>query len=72
LRRTFATAPEAALLPLSMIKRLLNHDITNNTVTGGYIRTEENTLKQAVNRVAAVYLSYIQTEENVVSLTKAL
>ena len=34
LRRTFATAAEAALLPLSMIKRLLNHDITNNTVTG--------------------------------------
>ena len=51
LRRTFATIAEASLLPETIIKRLLNH-ATDNTVTGGYIRTEENTLKKAIDRIA--------------------
>jgi integrase len=51
LRRTFATIAEASLLPETIIKRLLNH-ATDNTVTGGYIRTEANTLKQAIDRIA--------------------
>jgi integrase len=51
LRRTFATIAEASLLPETIIKRLLNHT-TDNTVTGGYIRTEANTMKQAIDRIA--------------------
>ena len=41
-RRTFATIAEAVSLPMSMIKRLMNH-VTTNDVTGGYIVTEEET-----------------------------
>jgi integrase len=51
LRRTFATIAEAALLPETIIKRLLNH-ATDNNVTTGYIRTESNTLWQAIERIA--------------------
>ena len=74
LRRTFATACAAALLPLPILKSLLNHTgDTKDAVTLDYIQTEESTLKKAVDRVAAVYSSFIQTEsDNVVSLTKAL
>lgn len=68
LRRTFATIAEASLLPETLIKRLLNHT-TDNNVTTGYIRTEDNTLKQATNKIA----DYIQqhtmpTSENVQAL----
>jgi integrase len=71
LRRTFATIAEASLLPETIIKKLLNH-ITDNNVTGGYIRTEANTLKQAVDRIA----SFIQDRatpdgENVINLKTA-
>ncbi len=51
LRRTFATIAEAALLPETIIKRLLNHT-TDNNVTTGYIRTESNTLRQAIEKIA--------------------
>lgn len=54
-RRTFATIAEAVNLPMSMIKRLMNH-VTTNDVTGGYIVTEEETLRKAINKVA----DYIQ------------
>jgi len=54
-RRTFATIAEAAGMPETMIKRLLNH-VTSNDVTGGYIITEEHTLRGAINKIA----SYIQ------------
>jgi integrase len=54
-RRTFATIAEAVNLPLTMIKRLMNH-VTTNDVTGGYIVTEEETLRVALNTIA----SYIQ------------
>ena len=55
LRRTFATIAEASLLPETLIKKLLNH-ITDNNVTGGYIRTEFDTQRQAIKKIA----SYIQ------------
>lgn len=51
LRRTFATIAEAALLPETNIKCLLKHT-TDNNVTTSYIRTESNTLRQAVERIA--------------------
>lgn len=50
-RRTFATIAEAVGLPLSIIKKLLNHS-TDNDVTGGYIRTETHTLLDAIERIA--------------------
>jgi integrase len=50
-RRTFATIAEAVNLPMTMIKRLMNHT-TSNDVTGGYIITQEQTLRTAVNDVA--------------------
>jgi integrase len=50
-RRTFATIAEAVSLPMSMIKRLINH-VTTNDVTGGYIVTEEETLREAINKIA--------------------
>jgi integrase len=54
-RRTFATIAEAVNLPITMIKRLMNH-VTTNDVTGGYIVTEDETLRDAINSVA----DYIQ------------
>lgn len=51
-RRTFATIAEAVNLPMSMIKRLMNH-VTTNDVTGGYIITEEETLRAAINKIAS-------------------
>jgi integrase len=50
LRRTFATIAEAVGISLTMIKRLLNH-VTSNEVTGGYIITEEETLKKAFFKI---------------------
>lgn len=47
LRRTFATIAEGVGMPLTVIKRLLNHT-TNQDVTGGYIITQEETLRRAV------------------------
>ncbi len=68
LRRTFATIAEASLLPETIIKRLLNHT-TDNCVTGGYIRTEANTLKQAIDRIAGYIQVHITPDnQNVVTL----
>lgn len=70
LRRTFATIAEAALLPETIIKRLLNH-ATDNNVTSGYIRTEANTLKQAVDRIAEFIQDRVADDgNNVVSIKK--
>lgn len=72
LRRTFATIAEASLLPETIIKRLLNHT-TDNCVTGGYIRTESNTLKQAIDRVAGFIQERIaDTGDNVTDIRKAV
>ncbi|MEQ1528218.1 MAG: integrase family protein [Methylococcaceae bacterium] len=71
LRRTFATIAEASLLPETIIKKLLNH-ITDNNVTGGYIRTESNTLKQAIDRIAGFIQDRATPEgENVINLKTA-
>ena len=68
LRRTFATIAEASLLPETIIKKLLNH-ITDNNVTGGYIRTEANTLKQAVDRIAGFIQEHVTPDgDNIVNL----
>lgn len=50
-RRTFATLAEACGLPTTMIKRMLDH-VTDSDVTGGYIITEQDTLRKAFNQVA--------------------
>lgn len=71
LRRTFATIAEASLLPETIIKRLLNHT-TDNCVTGGYIRTEANTMKQAIDRIAGFIHQHVSPDiENVVSINKS-
>jgi len=71
LRRTFATIAEASLLPETIIKRLLNHT-TDNCVTGGYIRTEANTMKQAIDRIAGYIQVHITPDnQNVVTLKTA-
>lgn len=70
LRRTFATIAEASLLPETIIKRLLNHT-TDNNVTGGYIRTEANTLKQAIDRIAGFIHEHVTPDiDNVISIKK--
>jgi len=66
-RRTFATIAEAVNLPMSMIKRLMNH-VTTNDVTGGYIVTEQDTLRDAVNKVADYIQARVTQDENVVTL----
>lgn len=72
LRRTFATIAEASLLPETIIKRLLNHT-TDNNVTGGYIRAEFNTMKQAIDRIAVFIHQHVTPDlENVVSINKAV
>lgn len=72
LRRTFATIAEASMLPETIIKRLLNH-ITDNSVTGGYVRTEANTMKQAIERIAGFIQSHVSTDNsNVVALRSSV
>lgn len=66
-RRTFATIAEAVNLPMSMIKRLMNH-VTTNDVTGGYIVTEEETLRVAINKVADYIQSRVSQKDNVITL----
>lgn len=67
-RRTFATIAEAVNLPMSMIKRLMNH-VTTNDVTGGYIVTEEETLRMAINKVADYIQARVTQKCNVIQLT---
>lgn len=66
-RRTFATIAEAVHLPMTMIKRLMNHATTND-VTGGYIITEEETLFIAINKVADYIHTRITKQNNVIHL----
>lgn len=66
-RRTFATIAEAVSLPMSMIKRLMNH-VTSNDVTGGYIVTEQETLKRAINKVADYIQARVTQKDNVIQL----
>lgn len=66
-RRTFATIAEAVNLPMSMIKRLMNH-VTTNDVTSGYIVTEEETLRVAINKVADYIQARVTQKDNVIQL----
>jgi len=66
-RRTFATIAEAVNLPMSMIKRLMNH-VTTNDVTGGYIVTEEETLRVAINKVADYIQARVTQKGNVIKI----
>ena len=66
-RRTFATIAEVVNLPMSMIKRLMNH-VTTNDVTGGYIVTEEATLREAINKVADYIQARVTQKDNIVQL----
>lgn len=68
-RRTFATIAEAVNLPLTMIKRLMNHT-TSNEVTGGYIITEEETLREAINKVATYIKARVDKQDNVIKLAR--
>jgi integrase len=66
-RRTFATIAEAVNIPLTMIKRLMNH-VTTNDVTGGYIVTEEATLREAINKVAGYIQARVTQKDNLIKL----
>jgi integrase len=66
-RRTFATIAEAVNLPMSMIKRLMNH-VTTSDVTGGYIVTEEETLRMAINKVADYIQARVTQKDNIIQL----
>lgn len=66
-RHTFATIAEAVNLPLSMIKRLMNHT-TSNDVTGGYIHTEEDTLRTAINQIGNYIQARVTQKDNVIKL----
>jgi integrase len=69
-RRTFATIAEAVGLSTTIIKRLLNH-VTDNDVTGGYIRTELDTLRDSINRIGDfITMKAMQTDGNVIPLAK--
>ncbi|MEA3412573.1 MAG: site-specific integrase [Pseudomonadota bacterium] len=59
LRRTFATIAEVAGVPHTTIKKLLNH-VTDNEVTGGYIRTEVSTMRAATEQISAFILDQVQ------------
>lgn len=66
-RRTFATIAEGVHLPLMMTKRLMNH-VTTNDVTGGYIVTEEETLRAAINKIAGYIQAKATHKDNVIKL----
>jgi len=63
-RRTFATIAEAVLIPETMIKRLMNHT-TSNEVTGGYIITEQETLREALNKISNYIQAKVEQKDNV-------
>ncbi len=64
-RRTFATIAEGVSLPLTITKRLMNH-VTTNDVTGGYIITEEETLRAAINKIASFITAKVSSDDNVI------
>jgi len=67
LRRTFATIGEAVGIPLSMIKRLMNH-ATGDDVTAGYIQTETDTLRDAINKIGSFINAKVAQKDNVLRL----
>lgn len=66
-RHTFTTIAEAVGISKTMIDRLTNHTTTND-VTGGYIHTEIETLREAVNKISGYIQARLDKGEKVVKL----
>ena len=63
--------PKPPYCPRLSLSDYLNHT-TDNCVTGGYIRTEANTMKQAIDRIAGFIHQHVSPDiENVVSINKS-
>ena len=67
LRRTFATIGEAVGVPLSMIKRMMNH-VTTDDMTTSYISTEEDTLRDAINKIGNFINAKVTQKDNVIQI----
>jgi integrase len=67
LRRTFATIGEAVGVPLSMIKRMMNH-VTTEDITASYISTETDTLRENINKIGAFIHAKATQKDNVIQL----
>jgi len=67
LRRTFATIGEAVGVPLSMIKRMMNHVMTDDMTTS-YISTEADTLRDAINKIGNFINAKVTQKNNVIQL----
>jgi len=67
LRRTFATIGEAVGVPLSMIKRMMNH-VTTDDMTTSYISTEADTLREAINKIGNFINAKVTQKGNVIKL----
>ena len=68
-RRTFATIAESTSIPLSMIKRLMNH-VAGDDITHGYIQTETNTLRKATEQIATVIQSNLGRTADVIPINQ--
>jgi len=68
LRRTFATIAEGIGISNSIIKKLMNHTISENDVTGGYLITEDEVLSDNINRIAVFINNKVTEKGNVVRL----
>jgi len=70
LRRTFATIGEAVGVPLSMIKRMMNH-VTTEDITTSYISTETDTLRENINKIGNFINAKVTQKDNVIQLTSS-
>ena len=68
LRRTFATIGEAVGVPLSMIKRMMNH-VTTEDITASYISTETDTLRENINKIGAFIHAKVTQKDNIIQFT---
>jgi integrase len=68
LRRTFATIGEAVGVPLSMIKRMMNH-VTTEDITASYISTETDTLRENINKIGAFIHAKATQKDNIIQFT---
>ena len=62
LRRTFATVAESLDLSWKTVKFLLNHKMDDD-VTAGYVISEAERLRAAMQRITATLLGLIEYEE---------
>jgi integrase len=66
LRRTFASMAESLGITGYLLKRLMNHSTTAD-VTGGYVRLDLDTLRGAMERIAAGMLGSLEDGGTVVA-----